>query len=127
MNLLDARAKLAAVLAPVADDDPEVLVDLVDALEPPCLMLGWGEPWLTPDTACVRTGRLVISCVAGRLVPGAGIETLETLVDTTLRRLGADRGPWPLDGVSGPRVFTIAGINYLAARVTVRVPIQGGP
>ena len=127
MNLLDARAKLAAVLAPVDDDDPTVLVNLVDAIQPPALMLGWGEPWLTPDTACLRTGRLVISCVAGRLVPGAGVEVLEQLVDSTLTRLGADGGPWPLDGVSGPRVFTIGNINYLAARITLRVPIQGGP
>lgn len=127
MNLLDARQKLEAALAPVAPDDPNVLVDLVDALEPPALMLGWGEPWLTPDTACLRTGRLVTTCVAGRLVPGAGVETLEQLVDYTLRRLAVDGGAWPLDSVSGPRVFTIGNVNYLAARITVRVPITGGP
>jgi hypothetical protein len=124
MNILDARAKLGAALAPVDETDPTVLVNLVDALEPPALMLGWGEPWLTPETACLRTGRLVVTCVAGRLVPGAGVETLEQLVDYTLRRLAADGGAWPLDTVGGPRVFTIANINYLAARITLRVPIQ---
>jgi hypothetical protein len=127
MNLLDARAKLAAALAPIDDADPSVLVDLVDALEPPALMLGWGEPWLRPQTACLREGRIVITCVAGRLVPGAGIETLEQLVDHTLGRLAADAGAWPLDSVSGPRAFTIANINYLAARITLRIPITGGP
>lgn len=127
MNLLDARAKLAAVLAPVDDTDPSVLVDLVDALEPPALMLGWGEPWLSPQTACLRTGRIVVTCVAGRLVPGAGIESLEMLVEHTLDRLGRDGSPWPLDNVSGPRAFTIGKIVYLAARVTLRVPITGGP
>jgi hypothetical protein len=127
MNLIDARAKLAAALAPVIDDDPTVLVDLVDALEPPALMLGWGEPWLEPQTACLRTGRLVITAVAGRLVAGAGIDTLEELIDDTLSRLAVDPGAWPLDNVSGPRVFTIANINYLAARITLRVPITGGP
>jgi len=126
MNLLDARAKLEAALAPVDDDDPMVLVDLVDSIEPPALMLGWGEPWLTPDTACIRTGRLVVTCVAGRLVPGSGIETLEQLVDYTLARLATDGGAWPLDAVSGPRVFVVGNINYLAARVTLRVPITGG-
>jgi hypothetical protein len=126
VNLLDARAKLAAALAPLDDDDPTVLVDLVDAISPPALMLGWGEPWLTPDTACLRTGRLVITAVAGRLVPGAGVETLEQLVDYTLRRLATDTSPWPLDQVGGPRVFTIGNVNYLAARVTLRVPITGG-
>lgn len=127
MNLLDARAKLAAVLAPLDDDDPPVLVDLVDALQPPALMLGWGEPWLTPDTACLRTGRLVITAVASRLVPGSGVETLEQLVDATLRRLQVDTAPWPLDSVSGPRVFAIANVNYLAARIVLRIPITGGP
>ena len=127
MNLLDARAKLAAALAPLDDADPTVLVDLVDSIEPPALMLGWGEPWLTPDTVCLRTGRLVVTAVAGRLMPGAGVETLEQLVDYTLGRLTTDGGAWPLDSVSGPRVFTIGNVNYLAARLTLRVPIQGGP
>jgi hypothetical protein len=127
VNVLDARAKLAAVLAPAADGDPEVLVDLVDSLNPPALMLGWGEPWLTPETACLRTGRLVTTCVAGRLVPGSGIEVLEELVDYTLGRLAADSGAWPLDTISGPRQFTVGNVNYLAARITLRVPILGGP
>jgi len=127
MNLVDARAKLGAALAPLDDDDPMILVDLVDSLEPPALMLGWGEPWLTPDTACLRTGRLVVTAVGGRLVPGAGIEQLETLVNYTLDRLSADVGAWPLDTVTGPRVFAIGGVQYLAARIVLRVPIQGGP
>jgi hypothetical protein len=129
VNLLDARAKLAAALAPAEDSDPEVLMSLVDTLEPPALMLGWGEPWLLPETACLRTGRLVVTCVAGRLVPGEGVAVLEELVGSTLARLAADpaRNPWPLDSVSGPRVFTIGNVNYLAARVTLRVPITGGP
>jgi len=124
--LVDARVKLAAALAPVADGDPAVLVDLVDALEPPALMIGWGEPWLVPDTACLRTGRLTVIAVAGRLVPGAGVATLESLVDYTLGRLAGDVDPWPLDQVGAPRVFPIGGVSYLAARLTLRVPITGG-
>lgn len=127
MNLLDARAKLAAALAPLDDADPAVLTDLVDSIEPPALMLGWGEPWLTSDTVCLRTGRLVVTAVAGRLVPGAGVETLEQLVKYVDGRLTSDGGAWPLDSVSGPRVFTIGNVNYLAARFTLRVSIQGGP
>lgn len=126
-DLLGARAKLAAALAPVDPTDPAVLVDLVDALEPPALMIGWGEPWLTPDTACLQTGRLVVTAVAGRLMPGAGVEMLEQLVSYVLDRLRRHPSPWPLDAVGGPRVFAIANVNYLAARITLRVPIQGGP
>jgi hypothetical protein len=126
MNLLDARSKLAATLAPLDDDDPVVLVDLVDAINPPALMLGWGEPWLEPRTSCLWQGRLVVTCVASRLMPGAGVATLEELIDYTLGRLNTDTGAWPLDNVGGPRVFNVANINYLAARIVLRVPIQGG-
>jgi len=124
MNLAEARDKLAAVLAPVADDDPAVLASLVDSIEPPALMIGWGDPWLEPDTACWSKGRLVVTAVAGRLVPGEGIATLEDLVAYTLGRLRADPGAWPLVSVSGPRVFTMAKTTYLAARVTVAVRIN---
>jgi hypothetical protein len=123
MNLAEARTKLAAVLAPVADTDPDVLVSLVDTLEPPALMIGWGDPWLEPGTSCFHTGRMVVTAVAGRLVPGEGVARLEDLVAYTLDRLKADTGAWPLISVSGPRVFTMAKTNYLAARVTVRVTV----
>jgi hypothetical protein len=123
VNLAEARTKLAAVLAPVDDADPDVLVSLVDTIEPPALMVGWGDPWLEPDTACLQTGRMVITCVAGRLSPGEGVARLEDLVAYTLGRLRADTGAWPLVSVSGPRVFVMAKTNYLAVRVTVRVTI----
>lgn len=121
--IVDARAKLAAALAPLDDTDPPVLVNLVDALEPPALMLGWGEPWLQPQTACWLTGRIVVTAVATRLEPGAGIAALEQLVAHTLERLRASGDAWPLESVSGPRVFTVANVNYLAARITLRVVV----
>lgn len=123
MRLDEARDKLAAVLAPVADTDPDVLVSLVDSIEPPALMLSWGEPWLEPMTSCQRTARLVVTAIAARLSPGDGIATLEQLVTYTLDRLAADTAQWPLDNVSGPRAFTIAKTNYLAARITLRLPV----
>jgi hypothetical protein len=124
MNIVDARAKLAAVLAPVADTDPDVLTSLVDAIEPPALMIGWGDPWLEPMTSCNHVGRLVVTCIASRLVPGDGVAQLEELVVYTLDRLKADVDAWPLDSVSDPRVFTIARTDYLAARVTVRTIVN---
>ena len=119
--LVDARAKLAALLAPVADSDPNVLTSLVDAIEPPALMLGWGEPWLepTPPNNCWMTGRLLVTAVAGRLMPGDGVATLESLVAYTLDRL--DPIDWALENVSGPRIFLIAKTNYLACRISLKV------
>jgi hypothetical protein len=122
-DLLDARAKLAAALAPVEDGDPTVLVDLVDSITPPALMLGWAEPWMTPDTGCWYSGRIVVTAVATRLVPGAGIASLEELVSFTLNRLRASGDPWPLESVGGPRVFVVAKTSYLAARLTFRVKV----
>jgi hypothetical protein len=122
-SLLDYRVKLGAALAPVEPGDPDVLTNLVDAIAPPALMIGWGDPWLTPDTACLRAGRLVVTAVAARLQPGEGISDLEALVQYVLDRLAGDSSPWPLDSVSGPRIFTIAKTTYLAARITVRVVV----
>ena len=121
--IVDARAKLAAVLAPIDDGDPAVLVDLVDALEPPALMLGWGEPSLTPTGPCNYIGRLVVSAVSGRLVPGAGVAALEELKRYTLGRLGAGGG-FVVESVGGDRVFPVGGISYLAARITVRTLVN---
>jgi hypothetical protein len=124
MNLADARAKLGAALAPTADGDPDVLLSLVDSIEPPALMIGWGDPWLEPGTSCFQNGRMVVTAVAGRLVPGEGVAKLEDLVSYVLARLRADGAAWPLDSVSGPRVFVMAKTSYLAARITVRTTIH---
>lgn len=123
MNLADTRVKLAAVLGPVAAGDPDVLTSLVDSIEPPALMVGWGDPWMEPDTSCMTVARLTVTAVAARLVPGEGVAKLEDLVAYVLGRLKSDPGAWPLDSVTGPRVFTMARTNYLAARITVRVRI----
>jgi hypothetical protein len=123
MNIADARSKLAAALAPITGTDPDVLVSLVDTIEPPALMLGWGDPWLEPTTSCWQQGRMVVTAVAGRMAPGDGVAKLEDLVAYVLGRLAADSSAWPLASVSGPRVITMAKTNYLAARITVRVTI----
>jgi hypothetical protein len=125
MNVLDARAKLGAILAPAAATDPVVLTNLVDTITPPALMLGWGDPWLEFDTACFMWGRLIITAVGSRLVPGEGVAALESLVDYTLGRLDTDPdNQWPLLSVSGPRVFVMSKTNYLAARITLRVQVE---
>jgi hypothetical protein len=125
MNLLEARDKLAAVLAPVLDTDPYVNTSLVDSIEPPALLLGWGEPWIEPMGLCNTTGRIVVTCVGSRIQPGAGVATLEGLVDYTLGRIRGDQPNWTLENVSGPRVFLIAKTNYLACRMQFTVVLDG--
>jgi hypothetical protein len=123
VNLADVRPKLAAALTPIADDDPDVHADYVDALAPPCLLVTWADPWLESDTACLYAGRPQIIAVAGRLTPGPGVETLERLIGYVAGRLAVDAVSWPITYVSSPRVFEIGGVSYLGARIELAVKI----
>lgn len=125
LNLLEARDKLAAVLAPVESSDPAVLTSLADAIEPPALMLGWGDPMLTAEHSdCFMTGRLLVTAVGARLVPGEGVGMLEALVAYALGRTANDAGEnWELVTVSGPRDYFIAKTHYLASRIIFSVTI----
>lgn len=122
------RPAAAEVLAAVADTDPVVFTDVVDSLTPPALMLGWDDPWLTPGVGvatmgpCLWTARLQVTCVAGRLEPGSGIDVLEQLVSLVIARMRSDAYRWPLDRVSAPLQRDLAGVSYLVADVVYAVP-----
>ena len=126
LSLLDVRSKAAAALAPVAPEDPNVVMELVDSLEPPVLMLGWDEPWLTPNTLGpgLWTARLMVFAVAGRLMPGEGVATLEELVGYVVGRFIADPYSWPPATATAPRVFEMAGVRYLVSRITFDVAVS---
>jgi len=130
LTLADVRAACAAALAPVAESDPAVLPDLVDAVEPPALMLEWNDPWIAVRSIAGGLGlydaQLNVLCLAGRVEPGPGVAMLEQLVAYTFARLQADPHPWPLTMSQAPRVFDIGGIPLLGARLGFRVPIQIG-
>jgi hypothetical protein len=130
LALTQVRAAAAAALAPVADTDPAVHVEVVDSVTPPCLLLVWDDPWLQPATTAGMNGhydaQFVILCVAARLEPGPGVEKLEQLVDYTITRLHADANVWPQASSQAPRVFEIGGVPYLGARVSYRVPVSIG-
>jgi hypothetical protein len=130
LRLTEVRAAAAIALAPVIDSDPVVHVDVVDSLTPPALLLVWDDPWLVPGTVASMNGhydaQFVVLCVAARLEPGPGVETLEQLVDYTIDRLHADANTWPQASAQAPRVFDIGGVPYLGARLVYRVPVQIG-
>jgi hypothetical protein len=134
LQLTEVRARVAAILAPTTDDDPAVLVDVVDAISPPAILLIWDDPWLTPQDGarfgpCVFDAQLMLLCIAGRVPePGPGIETLEWLIGYAISRLQSDPYPWPQAASRAPRQVTIGGVRYLGAWITYRVPvsIEGG-
>ena len=121
----EVRARAATALAPLTDDDPTVLVNLVDAVQPPALMLEWDDPWLEAETfgRALWFGNLVVLCLAARVQPGPGVEKLEQLAAYTIGRLQADTYPWPVASLQAPRVFTIGNVPLLGARVGYRVPV----
>lgn len=124
LGLSDVRARAAAALAPASDGDPIVLVDVVDSLSPPALMLAWGDPWLTPHALRgYFEATLEVLAIASRVEPGPGIQALESLVAFTITRLREDGYPWPQASSQAPRIFEIAGVPYLGARVVFRVPV----
>jgi hypothetical protein len=104
------------------------LPDLVDAVEPPAVMLIWDDPWLTPATIGIGywDANITFLCLSGRVEPGPGIEALETLVNYVVDRLTADAYTWPISRSQAPRVFTIGNIPLLGARLTCRVPVAIG-
>jgi hypothetical protein len=124
MVLTDVRARAAAALAPVEDTDPDVLMDVVDAVHPPVIILNYGDPWLVPmSMACLYECRLEVLCVASRVEPGPGIAKLEELVGHVGRRLQADVYSWPAQPSTSPRRLPIGGVEYLAAALPYLVRV----
>lgn len=126
LSLTELRERAAAALAPADEGDPPVVHAPVDAIEPPALMLGWDEPWLTFRTPCFWQARLAVYCFAGRVEPDAGVETLEGLVSYVAGRLRSDGYSWPFETTRAPRLFEIGGVPLLSARLIYACPVTLG-
>ena len=135
LTLTAARQRAALVLDEVTPviagyltKDLVVLPDVVDSLDPPALMLGWLEdPWLEPAGPCRFNATLTVMCVASRMDPAPAVEDLEALVSHVVGTLQADAYSWGLANVQAPRAQPIGNVNYLASRVTYRVPVAPIP
>jgi len=128
LRLGEVRQRMADALAPATPADPPVLVDLVDSVDPPAYMPLWVDPWLEPETIAMSEGywwaRLDLLCLAARVDPGPAVAMLEALVSNAISRMAADAYPWPAATLQAPRVFTIAGVPLLGARVSYRLPVS---
>ena len=123
--LVDARAKATAVLDAAFDalDPRPTVVGPLDAVEPPCVRIGWAEPWLEPfGQAGVFSARLEAFCIAARIEPETGFEAIEELVTRTAAAFTRDVYPWPVSYVGAPRAYEVAGKSYLAAQIVLRLP-----
>lgn len=100
-----------------------VLGDMPDAVQTPALIVAWGNPWLEVQTACNYRAAAVVICVANRLTPGTGLETLEQMVSFVILSVATTLRV-PVSAVAGPQALDISGVTYLTARVPVVVPIN---
>jgi hypothetical protein len=126
LTLTELREQAAAALAPQEPNEPVVVDATMDAIEPPALMLGWDEPWLTFQAPCFWYARLAVLCIAGRVSPDSGVADLEGLVSYVIGRLRQDSYTWPHETTRSPRLFEVGGIPLLAARVIYSCPVTVG-
>jgi hypothetical protein len=123
VSILDARAKLAAVIAPQTDDEPPVHLSNVDAVVAPCLMLGWRIPMIDGWRACNAFGHLTVTLIGARMEQVGGVEAIESMYDAMQRRVRDDTAGWAISTDSGIISQIIGNVPYLACRVDISVPI----
>lgn len=117
--LADLRTRIGDALT--AATEAPVLDAPVDAIEPPCFVLVWSDPWLVPATVCVWTARLDVLAIVGRIDPAPGYEQIEEMVATTIAAVESIR--LPVLSVGPPSPFPVAGLTYLATRITTQSPL----
>ena len=122
MNFAEVRPKLAAVLAPVADDDPPVLLG-ADAVDPPCLIVGWDEPAIDVTGVCNGIAQPVVTVVVGRVSLTDDLAAWDQLVQNVLRRLRDGGTEFGIRQTGAPRLFEIGGVPLIAGRIPLRVSV----
>lgn len=114
---------LSAAPELVMEDGPVVVHDgPPDALHPPAYLLVSPDPWMLPAGYCAWQVRLQVVCVAGRITPMPGMDHLEQMVVEALRRMKSARVT--VEQVGPAAGLDIAGVSYLAARVTVQTVLN---
>jgi len=125
VDLFDVPATLANVLAPANDSEPLVYTSLVDAIDVPCFMLLWDEPWFESVQACSGFAFPLVVMVAGRVEPGDSLTVLAKCFAQLMTRTRADVNAWGIrpGNPGSPRVMEVGGVPYLAARCGLRVAV----
>lgn len=128
IGIADVRAAAAEVLAPADDADPQVL-GLADAVDAPCVLLTWAQPWLVPNgQAPTFYARLECQLIGGRVDVEASTVAVEDLAAYVIGRFAA-RGPgrfvWLPVAAIAPRGQQIGGVDYLVARLQYQTPVDG--
>lgn len=110
-----------AISAGLANAPVDVHPGPLDAVAGPCLLVGWADPWLEPANAATAIAHPSITCVAGRVDAGAGLDGLEELVHYAMG--AAWQVPIGVERVEGPALTTFGGVDYLTARLILTTPL----
>ena len=121
---LQVEAALA-VVPEVAAGDWSIANTALDAVQPPVFILEWGpDPWRQIKTMCVDDLQMEVIAVSARLNPEGNMPLLEAMVDGAIAALYAARlRPYQ---TLGPGPLEVGNIQYLAARVQLRRPVEIG-
>jgi hypothetical protein len=123
MKITPARTKLAAELHTILSNDVGVIDHLPDSIAPPCVLIGWAEPWIKATTWCDYQATMEILVVAQRLEPGGKLELLEEIVAEILPALKGLTDYQVVD-CTAPYPIQIGGVDYLAATINITSDLE---
>lgn len=106
----------------LANGPVEVHPGPLDAVAGPCLIVGWGEPWLEPGNAAMAMAHPSITAVAGRIEVSPALAFLEELVHYAMGM--AWQIPMGVERVESPALTSFGGVDYLTARIILTVPLS---
>lgn len=118
--LTGTRELLAEICRMHVDADVTVVDSLPDSIAPPAVLIGWGDPWLSPSTLCpggfVANAEILV--VAQRIEPGGQYATIEKWVGTLATVFRKDTQIVIRD-ISSPFPMQLGGVDYLTASINV--------
>lgn len=123
MKISLARTKLAAELHTILANDVGVIDHLPDSVAPPCVIIGWAEPWIVPVTLCSFESHMEILVIAQRIEPGGKLEVLEEIVGEIVPAL-RNLTDYQVIDCTAPYPIQIGGVDYLAATINITTDLE---
>jgi hypothetical protein len=122
VKLTEAREALAGAITSATDAEVAVVDFPPDQVSVPAAFVMWGTPWLELHNRCSWYANLDVLLVSTRFDPEGSFETIEDLVSDVLPLL--EGGAWRFQYLEAPGPMDVAGITYLASRLTVATTLD---
>lgn len=116
-HLTTYRESVTQILRDALPDDYALIDHIPDSIAPPAVVWGWSSPWVIPTTWCEFTSTAELICVSQRIEPGGQLGILESMVETIMGILVANR--IALRDVTSPYPIVLGGVNYLATSINI--------